>query len=334
MIQTAKELIESSNKITILTHKNPDGDTIGSGFGIYFALRKMGKKAYVVNKSSDIQRELKSVNGFSKLGGVLPENSDLIIAVDGANPERYGLDKSELEYIKNNNVKIINIDHHQSNTYFGDINIVDPSLCATALLVYKLLKDWGYEIDKEAASSLYFGLASDSGFFGYERVGFDTFVAASELCKLGANPNKTYNELRNSNSLAKMRLLGYALDSLSLHCDGMCGIMVLGELDFKKSGALRSDCDGIVNYAISLSSVKLGVLLREEESGEVRISFRSKGDLDTNVIANIFGGGGHRNASGASVKNSSIDEIKEMIIVNVAHLMFDKKRLLEDCFNG
>ncbi len=321
MIEKALRLIEDSQHILILTHKNPDADTLGSALGIYHTLKT--KKVTVFNKSTDIQNELKSIPGFGKIKREFPKIFDLVIAVDGADFARFGLDEDEIAAIQTLGAPILNIDHHQNNTLFGNVNLVDSSACATGLLVYKLLVQGGYTLDSHGGEALFYAIASDSGFFGYERVDDVTFGMASELCKLGVDPNKIYITLKASNSLAKVRLIQKSLASLELHAKGRCAIMSLHDEDFKESGAKRSDCEGIVNFALSLASVRLGILLRSEESGEVRVSFRSKGNLDTNLIAQIFGGGGHRNASGASAKNITLDSMKQMII-NCLEGFFDE----------
>ncbi len=306
-MQKAFKKILDSNSIVLVTHINPDGDTIGSALALYPLLNRMGKKVYLFNKSKELPKQYDFLPNFSKFRDKLPSKYDLMIVLDAGDIKRTGIN----EEIK---VPIINIDHHKSTTNFGDFNIVlnSPS---TTLVVYEFLIANKIKISRDIAQAIYTGLVSDTEFFLYRGVDERTFEIASKLVKAGANPAVVGENIKGRDSLAKLRLTELFLKSIELKKDARVAVGVLTQKDFLKSGATISDSEHLVNIIISLATVKLAIFMRELDKNIYKFSLRSKGNLDVSKIAINFGGGGHLNAAGFIGEKNLLEKILEGIEV-------------------
>ena len=298
----AYKKIESAKSIVLATHVNPDGDTISSALAMYAVLKRMGKKVYLYNNSDELPIQYDFLPNFKRFKSVLPPKYDLLISLDSADFQRLGIEKVESE--------IINIDHHKSNTNYGTYNIVNPNRPSASLVVYDFLVENKELISKDVATCIYTGLVSDTEFFIYRGVDDEVLKIASELVKRGVDPVKVGENLKQRNSLAKLRLTELFLRSIELKKDAKVGVGIVTESDFLKTGATKSDSEHLVNIIISLATVKLALFLREVDGGEYKFSLRSKGDIDVSKIAMKYGGGGHHNAAGFT---GSIDMINKII---------------------
>lgn len=307
--------IESANSIALLSHINPDGDTLGCALGVYAILKSSGKNVTLVNKTADLPQRYSFLTYFDKIKSELPKKCDLIVSFDSASFDRLGIEKQD--------VYLINIDHHQTNTLYGDLNLIDSSKVSTTVVVYELLKECGVKINRECATALYCGLVTDSGFFQFDRVDEVTFKVASELVGFGADPLSISNALNYSNSLSKIRALGYVLNSLELDLNGRVATIFLTEEMLKKSGATISDSEDFVNFALSLVSIEVAIFLRESDTG-VRVSLRSKNYIDVSTIAKKFGGGGHNRAGGANLIGLNLQDCKQLILKEIKLLLKDE----------
>jgi phosphoesterase RecJ-like protein len=194
---------------------------------------------------------------------------------------------------------IVNIDHHASGKPFGDINWIDPEACATAEMIYRLAREAGVEITKEIATCLYTAVMTDSGSFRFAGTTDRTFAMAGELVRCGADPVLCAQDVYFANPTSKMRLLGAALSTLQR--EGRLVWMHITRAHIDHCGAFDEDAEGLVNYAISIAGVQVAALFREMPDKRFRVSLRSKGAVNVAKIAEGFGGGGHRNASGCSL---------------------------------
>ncbi len=305
MLETYKKILES-NSIVLVTHINPDGDTISSALALYAHLQRLGKKVYLYNKDKALPQNYDFLPNFKKFRDFLPMKFDLIIALDAGDFKRLGLDKS----IK---VPIINIDHHKSNTMFGDFNIVDCLRPSASLVVYDFLVANNIKISRDVANCIYTGLVSDTEFFLYGEVDAKVFEVTAKLVQAGAKPSFVAQNLKERDSLAKLRLTQYFLESIELVHYAKIGIGVVTKSDFERTGATISDSEHLVNIIISLSTVKLALFLREIDDGKFKFSLRSKGSLDVSSIALEFGGGGHLNAAGFIGKKDDLQKIIEKV---------------------
>lgn len=302
------ELIKESSNIAILSHIMPDGDNIGSCLALYNALVKLGKNVIVAldDDVPEVYRFLKNSDQIVK-----PENDynlDLVIALDCGDAGRLG---KSAKYLENN--KIINIDHHISNSNFGHYNIVDVNASATAELVYDLINKLKINMDKDICECIYTGIVTDTGLFQYSNTTSETHRIVADLISNGVEPAKVYKDVYQNNSLSKIKLLGEALSSIELHYSNKIASIILKKELFEQIGAKDEDADGIINYARDIKGVEVALLFRETEDGKIKIGFRSKDFMNVNEIAQMFGGGGHKRAAGATAVGE-IRDIKEKVL--------------------
>jgi len=302
VIEAVKNLISQYEKITILTHLNPDANTIGTALGIYGILKNSGKQVEVVNYATNLPINLDFLPYFVKIKNQIDFNDSLIIACDTGSVDRLGFDVSSRE--------IINIDHHKSNTMYGTINIVDPMAVSASQVAYGLFKD-EFTITKDIATCFYTALLSDTQYFTTNNVKNDTFNIASELMACGVDISEVLFNLKQRQSLASLRILSSTLDTLDLYNDGEVVFMVATKEKLLEAGASILDTVGIVDYGISLVTSKLSIVLVELEDN-IRVSMRSK-TIDISNLAIAFGGGGHNNAAGFEVANIDKERLIEMI---------------------
>ena len=194
---------------------------------------------------------------------------------------------------------LINIDHHVSGRPFAHVNWIDPKAVATAEMVYRLAREAGVKISPEIATCLYTAVLTDTGSFMFEGTNEHTFALARELVLAGADPAHCARSVYFGHSTAKMRLLGAALSNL--HREGPLAWIWVTSEQMERLGAKEEDCEGLVNYALSIQDVEVAAFFRELPDGRFRVSLRSKGQLNVAAVAEQFGGGGHACASGCSL---------------------------------
>jgi phosphoesterase RecJ-like protein len=194
---------------------------------------------------------------------------------------------------------LISIDHHLSGRPFANVNWIDPQAVATAEMVYLLAREAGVKISPEIATCLYTAVLTDTGSFMFEGTSERTFALARELVLAGADPAHCARNVYFAHSTAKLRLLGAALSNL--HRDGPLAWISVTQQQMDAAAAREEDCEGLVNYALSIQDVEVAAFFRELPDGRFRASLRSKGQLNVAAVAQAFGGGGHKCASGCSL---------------------------------
>jgi phosphoesterase RecJ-like protein len=194
---------------------------------------------------------------------------------------------------------LINIDHHVSGRNFANVNWIDSSVMATAELIYRMARLAGVPLDSDIATCLYTALMTDTGSFMFEGTNEHTFAIARELVLAGADPAHCARNIYFGHSTAKLRLLGAAL--ANLHREGSLAWIWVTQEQMEHLGAREEDCEGLVNYALSIGDVQVAVFFRELPDGRWRVSLRSKGEVNVSAVAEYFGGGGHKCASGCSL---------------------------------
>ncbi|MBV9145145.1 MAG: bifunctional oligoribonuclease/PAP phosphatase NrnA, partial [Acidobacteria bacterium] len=204
-----------------------------------------------------------------------------------------------------------NIDHHTSARCFADVNWIDSQACAVAEMVHRLAGAANVGITPEMATCLYTAVLTDTGSFCFAGTGVRTFELAVELVRAGANPVDIAHRVYFSNPASKMRLLGAALSNL--HRDGALAYMHLSLAEMERSGGLEEDCEGLVNYALSIDGVEVAMFFRELADGRYRVSLRSKGQVNVGTVAEQFGGGGHVCASGCAVAGPLATSLELML---------------------
>jgi phosphoesterase RecJ-like protein len=305
----ALELIEKSRYILIITHVNPDPDSIGSALALSNLFHENKIKHKVFNVSSDLPQSLDFIPRFEKITDQLPAFFDLAISVDCGTYKRLGF---ELD----SSIPLINFDHHKSNNSFGVVNIVDPQKSSTAELVFEFFKHNGLYITKDSATALYVGIYDDTLAFSLGRCDETTFEKINFLVECGASPSEIANKLLRRDSLAKYRIIPKVLDSLELYKEGEIASIIAMEEWFKQTGAHNRDCEDALDMVMSIAVVKVAIFVRIS-NGVSRVSLRSKGQIDVSKIAGKFDGGGHFNASGCTIEILDVEKVKEIVLKEI-----------------
>ncbi len=306
-----ERLLSQFQNITILTHLNPDADTLGTGLGIYNLLKKdKSKRIEIVNASKTLPKYLDFLPSYANIKHKIDFEESLIITCDAGSIDRLGFDLSSRV--------ILNIDHHKSNHYYGEVNVVDELAASASEVAYILFKQI-YTIDSSVATCFYAGLLSDTQYFTTSLVDKSVFKIANSLVEEGANPSKIAFHFRQRCSLSSLRILEKALHSLTLYHEAKIAVISITQEDIVETGAIMSDMEGIVDYANSLVTVEIALCAVEVEQGNIRISLRSKG-IDIEKVASVFGGGGHKVAAGFTLKESQLQESIDTILKKIHNL--------------
>jgi phosphoesterase RecJ-like protein len=293
MLREVLENIERRNRFVLTSHARPDGDAIGSALACCEILRRMGKDADVVLHDAvpRIYQPLPFADRVVQANRVNGSYDAAIIL------ECDSIQRTRLEGLENR--FLISIDHHASGRPFAHVNWIEPEATATAELVFRLAREAGVKITPEIATCLYTAVMTDTGSFMFRGTNEHTFALARELVLAGADPAHCARNIYFAHSTAKMRLLGAALSNL--HREGPLAWIWITREQMERSQAKEEDCEGLVNYALSIGDVEVAVFFREMADGRYRVSLRSKGALNVAQIAEELGGGGHECASGCSM---------------------------------
>ncbi len=305
MYKKAWNKIENSDNILLLSHVRPDGDTLGCVLALYLALKALGKKVYIFNPSS-LPRRLAFLPNAKKIKNALPDAKiDLSISCDCGSLDRLGVEKKGFW---------INLDHHDSNENFGDINIVEADFASATMVVYELFKQNNVRITKEVAECLYVGFAEDTGFFSYGNLDHHALNMVLELTKCGLNMSKIAQSLKQNVPLSLVRLKGFVYEHFELLEDASISFVCIKQDELKHIGCTISDTKNIANLLLDLASVKMVVFMCELEDGRLKISLRSKDESDMSILASHFGGGGHKRAAGFETEQKDARKVLENII--------------------
>lgn len=310
MLEDIMHVIKSAENIVILTHKDPDGDAVGSSLAMYLALKGINKKVdLIIPTYPKTFNFLPGIEEIKKESNI--KNYDLAIALDCGDRERLN---GFVDYFDNANKKI-SIDHHGTNNMFGDYNYVNPDAAATAQVLYLILSFLEIDISKDIAECLYTGLLTDTGGFKYSSVTLETFEIAQNLLAKGINIAEISRKVLDVMTKKELELLKRALNRIELFEDEKIAITYITKEDMQSIGSENGDHDGIVNYGRNIEGVEVSVLLRESDTG-FKVSLRSNEYVNVSDVALIFGGGGHKKAAGC-VLHMGLEEAKKSILQEV-----------------
>lgn len=305
----ALELIKNSKYILIITHVNPDPDSIGSALALSNIFYENKIKHKVFNVSSDLPHNLNFIPRFEKITHELPKFYDLAICVDCGSYERLGFRLPK-------DIPLINFDHHKSNNNFGTLNIVDFMKSSTAELLFDFFKYNSLNITKASATALYVGIYDDTLAFSQNRGAKATFQTVSCLVECGANPSDIADKLLRRESLAKYRMIPKILNSLELYQEGVVASIIAKEEWFKETGACNRDCEDALDMIMSMAIVKIALFVRVV-NGLCKVSLRSKDNIDVSLIALKFNGGGHFNAAGCTLDMKDVEIAKNRVLKKI-----------------
>jgi phosphoesterase RecJ-like protein len=295
--QQVVERIRAGRNFLITSHRNPDGDAIGSSLALQGILRKMGKTATVLVRDP-FGKPLRNIPRSDqvvitdRLPADYPAAYDALFTMECPDHERTGFPVLP--------GPVVNIDHHSGNTMYGEVNYVDLEAPAVGEMVLKINRVLRVPLDKEIAIAAYVSLASDTGFFRYTNTNMRAFDAARELVQAGVEPGQVSLWINESVPASAIKLLGLCLTTLQLTAGGKIATLEMPKRFLEEVGASGEDSDGIVNYGRTIDGVLVSVLFKEADGG-VRVSMRAKPGVDVYAVASMFGGGGHKAASGCFI---------------------------------
>jgi len=305
MLQDVLRQIEQRDRFVLTSHARPDGDAIGSALACCQVLRAMGKQADVVLHDGvpRIYRALPFADQVMQSNRVAGDYEAAIIL------ECDSIHRTRLEGLEGR--FLISIDHHVSGRPFANVNWIDPQAVATGEMVFRLAREAGTPFSPEIATCLYTALMTDTGSFMFQGTNEHTFALARELVLAGADPSHCARSIYFAHSVAKMRLLGEALRNLNT--EGHVGWTWVTQQQMELCEAKEEDCEGLVNYVLSIGEVEVAAFFRELPDGRFRVSLRSKGKLDVARVAERFGGGGHQCASGCSLDGPLAQAVRQVL---------------------
>jgi phosphoesterase RecJ-like protein len=302
----------------VAAHKDPDGDAVGSLLAMGLACIRLGKRTTLYNESpipavyqflpqvGRIQRRLES-----------PEAYDAAIVLDCGDLARIGDHWPSVRRVP----VVINVDHHLSNTGFGQLQLIDRQACATAEIVLRLIKALGVPLDREIATCIYTGILTDTGSFRFANTNAAAFAIGREMTELGVDPYEVAQHVFGSYSLGRIKLLNLALNSIEISPNGRLSLMTVTRRMLEETQTQPEDADGLINYARRIEAVRVAALIQEQTNGcappdgrtRFHVSLRSDGSVDVAQLAGAFGGGGHHSAAGFQVE-STLPDIKSSLI--------------------
>ncbi len=301
--QHLAQLIAEFEDILVVTHRNPDGDAIGSLLGFSRMLRLMGKKPTVYCPDK-IPAVLSFLSGTDEVVAELDKEASfqLTVALDTADEGLLppGLPERDAQGV------LAVIDHHATHGDFGDV-VVRYEASAVGEILLDLQRRLVWPIDAEVAQCLYTSIVADTGSFRYANTTPATHRAAAELIVQGARSWQVATALFESYPVQRQHLLAAVLGTLEVSGDGRYAYLRCTQAMLRKTGASKEDLDSVINFARSIDTVKVAALFREEPNGDVKASFRSKDNYDVAAICARFGGGGHKNAAGCTLKSTTLD---------------------------
>lgn len=315
-LQQIKSIITSNKKFILTTHVNPDGDGIGSEIALATYLRYLGKEVMIYNHS-ETPGNYEFLDPLGDIQLYKPEQheqsvreSDAVFILDISDWKRLR-DLGEL--LRNLDIPKICIDHHPLNQSFVDLDVIYPPASSTGELIYEVLMHLGANLRGKIAEGLYTALLTDTGSFRYSNTTPEAHRVVAELLAAGVNPNQIYQNVYENQPPNKMRLLAYILNNLKFEKDGRLVWFVITQDTLKATNTQPYDTEGFADFPRTISGVEICLMFLETKEGKTKISFRSKGRVVINGLANQFGGGGHQFAAGALVDGALKEVVPQVI---------------------
>jgi phosphoesterase RecJ-like protein len=307
MLSQVVELIESKHRFMITAHVRPDGDSLGSSLALYWILIALGKDPVVIMRDR-VPHAYRTLPGADDVVTMpeITEAFDGAFVIECSDIDRPGLVGLERQHV-------VNIDHHSTTALFGNVNWIDSTASAVGEMIYNLCKALGVTPTKEIATCTYTALLTDTGSFQFSNTTERTFKIASELVRRGVEPAAVSQALFNSYPFSKIKLLGLALSTLERDETGQIAWIRVTRDVMDEADASEEDADGIVNYGLSVGDVKAVALFKELDHDVWRISLRSKNKINVARVAELYGGGGHKNAAGAAAEGEYEDVCSRVI---------------------
>ena len=306
--ETARFLLEHDN-VTILSHRRPDGDTIGSSAALCLGLRQLGKTAHVLYNAEVSSRFQWLHAGLTKEA---VEETDTVVSVDAASP---GMLPKSFEHLLGRIV--LRIDHHGSATSFTDVELVEAGSASCAELVWDVLEEMNVTMDPAIAEAVYVGVSTDTGCFRYANTTAHTFAVAAKCAAAGARVYELNQELFETNTLGRLRMQAWIVDHMKLLRGGEMAIIAIPKAVEESLGVTEDDMDNISSFPRTVAGVKMAATLRETADDGTKMSVRAVPGCDATEVTVKFGGGGHKGAAGASFKlplDKAAEEVEKVML--------------------
>ncbi len=290
--------VRQRQSFLLTSHARPDGDSIGSQLAMAFALDAMGKQVRIINAdpAPDHYFEFPGLDRIE----LLPEvpagtTADAVIVMECSDLSRTGVKGFEGRYI-------INIDHHVGNRMYGALNWHDETAAACGEMVFELIQCLEVPLTIEIATHIYLAILTDTGSFHHSNITPRTFDICRQAVEAGVNPAIMARRVFDSNSFGKLKLIGALLNSMELIDGGRLAVLYMDDEMLAACGCTHNDTEGVINLPLTAREIQAVVFFKVASNGDIRVSMRSKYDVDVRLVANQFGGGGHKNAAGFTVK--------------------------------
>ncbi len=297
----ALKAIEKSNHIVLLSHRHPDADTIGSALAMAHALKNKYSCTITCVCADPLPESLIFLKQEHVIRKKIPKQCDCIIALDCSTPEQ-----TKFPIITKKDIRLINIDHHTTNTRYGDINIINPHAASATEILYHLFKATDLSYNSHIATCLLAGMYNDTGSFMHSNTTQETLKTAGELQKKGANLQKIVKELFNTHSIEQLRLWGKVLSNARINDKGTL-VSKISTQELEETNASSRELAGVINYLNCAQEAHMTILLSEDSKGNIQGSMRAgKEDVDVSALCEQFGGGGHKKAAGFTIPGKII----------------------------
>jgi bifunctional oligoribonuclease and PAP phosphatase NrnA len=315
--------IRKSQSILITSHRDPDGDSIGSQLALAEFVESQGKSGWIINQG-DLPYKYKFLDSQSKIQNVnstkkelhLKTAFDLVLVLDCTSLDRIG----DVEKLIPTKITLVNIDHHPDNDRFGTFNYLDIEASAVGEIIFSLLKLSGFSFTPQVATQLYATILTDTGRFKFSNTSPHCLRICAELIESGADPKQVTNQIYFNHTLPFLKLLGSMLSHPQIILDGKICAMTVNQDLLSQLKVDPSEMEGVVDYSLFLRGVEIGLLFTEKENEKTKVNLRSQNAFDVSQVARIFGGGGHRNAAGCTL-NLSLKEAEKIVVEQIEKIL-------------
>ncbi|MFA5275851.1 MAG: bifunctional oligoribonuclease/PAP phosphatase NrnA [Candidatus Omnitrophota bacterium] len=316
-LKNAVEAIRKNKSFLITAHTNPEGDALGSELAFYLLLRKLGKEAVIVNEDKALYgyEFLPGINNIKRYKNENQKfNFDCFVTLDSSDLKRTG----EVYRLNRDHKPVLNIDHHISNTKFGEVNWVEPGASSCSEMVYRIYKKMKVGIGEDAALALYTGILTDTGSFRYSNTSVFTHHAVAELLKYGIDVPEVYRYAYENIPFEDIKLLIKILLKINRSADGKLIWFQVPHNLLKRKKVSFDLAEHLLTFGRSIKGVRVVALFKENSGvkNEIRVNLRSQGKVDVNEIASYFGGGGHKAAAGITIRGK-IDNVRRRVLAKI-----------------
>ncbi len=307
-VRHIREEIMRRQRFLLTSHARPDGDSIGSQLAMAFALTALGKDVRIVNAdpSPEHYQDFPGMDRIEIADRVSAAAVDAVIVMECSDLTRTGVAGLEGAFL-------INIDHHAGNRMYGAVNWHDESAAACGEMVFDLIRELDVPLTPEIATHIYLAILTDTGSFHHSNITPRTFDICRQAVEAGVNPAAMARRVFDSNSFGKLKLIGALLDTMQLADEGRLAILYMDDAMLEACHCTNNDTEGLINLPLTAREIQAVVFFKATPDGDIRVSMRSKYDVDVRRVAGSFGGGGHKNAAGFTVKGS-LAEVRPRIV--------------------